>query len=581
MAMTDKTPKSSQSAKAEKNSSDKPVDVTTANPPTSTVNKADESGAKPETPGSHPETPRSKPEAPSGKQADAGSRDKSTVASSTTANEKGAAVSSAGASERTARASTGGAGMPPPPSSPASPPPSPASKGSVVPVVVLGIIVVLLAGALWYHNTLSQQQFARLDQLEQLARSSQAQAGDAEQRAREALEALNAQRNAVSQLRSELKESRAEMAELGSAFQTITDRGSDLVLLNDIDHLVMIAQQQLKLNGNVANAIISLETAQAQLARANRPALASLQQSINGDLDRLRATTTVDIARLSGRLEELAGLVSEAPLVVPEGTDLFNDTGNESGANGTPVPPSENSAADLPADAPWWKRSLAQGQHWLGNSWTTLRSELNSLVSVRRVDDTAALLISPDQAKRFRDSLRQRIMTAQLALMMDQSQIWQTETQAILYAVETRFDARSALTRQAIRIARDVADTNIDTPLPDVSNSIHALEALSEQMGRHAAPAQPDASGGADGANDVSAPTERTPDDSTDEPSVPTSTPEDTADERSVPTSTPDGTAETPDPVTESTAADGAANEGAHTDSENAVPAAASGAEQE
>src|SRR5690606_35403869 len=115
-----------------------------------------------------------------------------------------------------------GAGVPPTPPSPLSPPQPPAGKGSVLPVVVLGIIVVMLAGALWYHHTLSQQQFARLDQLEQLARSSQAQADEAEQRAREALEALNAQRNAVSQLQSELQDSRAEMAELGSAFQTIT-----------------------------------------------------------------------------------------------------------------------------------------------------------------------------------------------------------------------------------------------------------------------------------------------------------------------------------------------------------------------
>ena len=79
-----------------------------------------------------------------------------------------------------------------------------------------------------------------------------------------------------------------------------------MVLLNDIDHLVTIAQQQLLLGGNVANAIVSLETAQARLARANRPTLASLQQTINGDLDRLRASSTTDVASLSRQLEQLA-----------------------------------------------------------------------------------------------------------------------------------------------------------------------------------------------------------------------------------------------------------------------------------
>lgn len=393
-----------------------------------------------------------------------------------TARKAGASAGMAGSVPPPAGGGAGGKGTPP--SDGAA---RPSKKSSSLPIVVLLVAVLLLAGAMAYQYSRSQQELARL---ESQSRSSADQARQAEQKAQQALDMLNQQRDAVSALRAEIRESRAELDGLNSAFQTITDRGSDLVLLNDIDHLVMIAQQQLQLNGNVANAIISLETAQAQLARANRPALASLQQTINGDLDRLRATSTVDIALLSARLDELAGLVSQSPMLIPDGVVPAAERPARESSDMSRL--GGGSSPDSDSDV-WWEKALSDTWQWTTNTVDSLRHELGQFISVRRVDDASALLISPDQATRFRESLRQRIMTAQLALMMDQSLIWETETDALLKAIESRFDSESSVTRQAIRIAREVADTSIDTPLPDVSNSIKALEAIHEQMGRRAA----------------------------------------------------------------------------------------------
>lgn len=350
---------------------------------------------------------------------------------------------------------------------------------------MLSLVALGLVGVLWYQYTMSQDVITQLDSQN---RASAQQARAAGQQAEQALTALREQGKKIDQLASELRDSRSEFESLNEAFQMITDRGSDLVLLNDIDHLVVIAQQQLQLSGNVANAIISLETAQAQLARANRPALASLQQTINGDLDRLRAARTVDIALLSGRLDELASLVTQAPLLVPD--DVAPGTLDAPKAD-APGKPSSQMAGVAAADSVWWKNALTHTKQWTLNSWAALRHDLGQFVSVRRVDDATALLISPDQAARFRDNLRLRIMTAQLALMMGQPQIWETETEALVIAIQSRFDPQSALTRRALKIARDVADTAIDTPLPDVSNSIKALEAVREQAGSRGAPDQP------------------------------------------------------------------------------------------
>src|SRR5690606_25464699 len=137
---------------------------------------------------------------------------------------------------------------------------------------------------------------------------------------------------------------------LEQALQMLTDTGADIALVNDVDHLVSIAHQQLLLGGNVGNAIIALETAQAQLARANRPGLASLQQAINGDVERLRAVSTIDINRLSSRLDELGLLIETAPLLIPD--DAAPSVASSSAPVRRSAPPAAGTAA---SGDPWWK----------------------------------------------------------------------------------------------------------------------------------------------------------------------------------------------------------------------------------
>ncbi|MFA5520461.1 MAG: uroporphyrinogen-III C-methyltransferase [Castellaniella sp.] len=382
--------------------------------------------------------------------------------------EPSAAATSAAARDKPAPAKTA-----------ATTPPVQGKQGRSWPLWLLFVLVLLLAAGLWFVHQSQQHTQRSLQSLQNELLESSDQLRRAGEQASQLKSVLDGQAARIAALDDSFKASRAEYRSLDEAFQLLTDRGSDLVLLNDIDHLVVIAQQQLQLGGNVSNAIISLETAQAQLARANRPALASLQQTINGDLDRLRAARTIDVGLLSARLDELAALVQQAPLLVP---DDVSPTGAVTGPEQAPPVPQADPAQPVSGDdsGSWWESALARGRDWTDATMTSLREDFDRFISVRRVDDAAALLISPDQAARFRDNLRLRIMTAQLALMMGQSEIWKSETHALVQAIGARFDAQSTLSRQALRIARELEDTDIELKLPDVGNSITALEAVRE-----------------------------------------------------------------------------------------------------
>ncbi len=345
-----------------------------------------------------------------------------------------------------------------------------------VALVILLLLAVILAAALYEQHR--QYRVLQADLQRQHTENTQLIQQTRDQAA-QALALAHAQAAQVEDLRNTLDATASQVQELDQALQLMTDTGSDLLLLNDIDHLVTMAQQQLTLGGNVANAIISLEAAQAQLARANRPNLAALQQSINGDIDRLRAVATINLPALSGQIDQLSGLIGAAPLLVPDHAESVVPASAQPNASPAPAPaPAAPPAAGAAStDQVGWRGVATGAWHWTRDSATQLSQDLRGLFDVRRVDDSAALLMSPDQALRFREGLKQRAVTAQLALMMHQSRIWKSELARITQAIEQRYDMRAESARQALKLARALHDTPIEVALPGVDNSLAAIAA--------------------------------------------------------------------------------------------------------
>jgi len=346
--------------------------------------------------------------------------------------------------------------------------------GFVIAVLILLLIIAALAGTVWYqYRAMQDRDDAVLGQAQQSVQSARA----ASEQAAQALELARQQTAQIDQMQGSLTDARQHLQSLEQALQTLTDSGTDIALVNDMDHLVSIAHQQLLLGGNVSNAIIALDTAQARLARANRPGLASLQQAINGDLERLRAVSTVDVTRLSGRIDELGRLIDRAPLLIPDDAAPTVASSSEPARRASPAPAPRASSRD----DPWWKQGLSSAAGWTSQTWWTIKQDLGSFISVRRVDDAAALLLSPEQAGSLRDKLRLRLMTAQLALLMKQPQVWQTETRAIVELLQARYDINSVEGHRALRLALQLADTSIHVELPSVANSQSAIQALREE----------------------------------------------------------------------------------------------------
>jgi uncharacterized protein HemX len=61
---------------------------------------------------------------------------------------------------------------------------------------------------------------------------------------------------------------------------------------------------------------------------------------------------------------------------------------------------------------------------------------------------------------------------------MHQSPIWKTELSQIEQSLTARYDSTSSETAAALRLVRELSAIQIAIPLPDISSSFSALEAV-------------------------------------------------------------------------------------------------------
>jgi uroporphyrin-3 C-methyltransferase len=362
---------------------------------------------------------------------------------------------------------------------------------------VLLLLVVLLGVGFWFQqkkfNTTGREVATQIQTFTQTLTQVQREA-------KQSLALAESHATRIGQLEQSLRESQNQFAALESAWETFNKGMEDTMLANDIERLLTLASQQLRLAGNVNNAIMALETGLSTLIRADRPAFSGLQRAMNTDLNRLRAQPLIDVPVLSGRLDQVMNLVARAPLLVPDSAvpriaDIVAPTSTNAV---TSVSPKANAANELKPAASVQTTDTAQTHSiselvWWSQAWEStvvsikqtsktiaaaLARELSAVVSIQRASDANALLMSPEQGTQLRANLRTRLLTAQMALLMHQSSVWRTELAAVESSLLERFDSKSVDTIAATRLVKELAAVPVSLSLPDIVDSIAALEAV-------------------------------------------------------------------------------------------------------
>ena len=365
---------------------------------------------------------------------------------------------------------TGGAGNPPP-AAPASPAKAggPARGGVPVLSIALVLAVVALAAGLWWQqqrfDTVAREVATRLQQSDQTVTQ-------ANQRAAEALSVANSQRDLVDQLSRELSVSNNELRTLQQAWEAANDGLDQTLLLNDLRRLITLANQELTLFGNVGSAIAILSSVQPMLKNQSAPALRNLHQAVLTDLSRLHAAPQVDVALLAARLDSLIQLTDKAPLLSPSG----HITSLEPLAQKPVTKPtdSEPSSVDQ-SEGSWWQVTKDTVTRWGSDATSVLAREFADVMSIRKANDPQALLLSEEQAIQLRANVRAMLLSAQLALMTRQADIWRSELTQVQSLLNTRFDVEALDTKAALTVLKELLAAPVAVPVPQISDTMSAL----------------------------------------------------------------------------------------------------------
>ena len=352
------------------------------------------------------------------------------------------------------------------------------SLTSTLAIIFLLVAMVAAAGA-WF----AQRRFeATTKQIAAQVLDLKNQADDARRESRQAIVVLEAQQVRIQQSEAALRDAQSQFAALEQVWQNFNKGMEDSMLVNDVDRLLTVAGQQLRVSGNVNNAILALEHALSMLVRADRPKLSALQRAISADLDRLRGVATVDIPGVSAKLEQITNLLGKAPLLVPDAAapDLMSEKDRNVSSRIAPTTAPVNAGAVVvPApDADWWQLAWNHVRASAKTGAAFLVRELSDVISVQRVTDRNALLMTPEQGALLRANLRARLLTAQMALLMHQSPVWRLELTSVESAVVSRYDVKSSDVATALRLLRELIALNVAVAIPDLTESLAALEAV-------------------------------------------------------------------------------------------------------
>ena len=360
---------------------------------------------------------------------------------------------------------------------------------SVTLMIVFFMIALVVGGGAWF----AQKRFDSAGrEVASQVQGFNAQLIDTKREAKQALAQVESQAKLIVELQQSLAEAKGQFEGLEQAWTTFNKGMEDSMLANDIDRLVTLASQQLRLASNVNNAVMALETALSTLVRADRPRFAAVQRALSADLDRLRSVPLIDAGVISLQLETLTALIGRAPLLVPDAAVPKVAAIAAASVQSNPPAPSalvkaaatgtaattETGAARTLTDEPWWSLALAKTVSWSKAVAVFMAKELASVVSIQRVNDASALLLSPEQGAQLRANLRTRVLTAQMALLMHQPSVWRAEITALQASLGTRYDPNAPDTVAALRLVRELAAVPVGVALPDMTNSIAALEAV-------------------------------------------------------------------------------------------------------
>ena len=230
-------------------------------------------------------------------------------------------------------------------------------------------------------------------------------------------------------------------------------------LLQEVAHLLLLANQRLALTGDVVLAQKALALADDRLKALAGPQILKIRRVLSQEQEHLGQMTPVDVAGISLVLAALAESVGDLPLKGDSDRPQWSDSGDSA----------QSSVPDKPADD-------ADSESAVRAFSRKVLSDLGDLVRVRRVDETRPPKL--DTAARFLayENLRLQLVGAQLALLRRDAGVFQENLKQARIWLGDYFETGTSVQHFDTQVA-ELQQSKVALSFPDISGSLALLRA--------------------------------------------------------------------------------------------------------
>ena len=318
------------------------------------------------------------------------------------------------------------------------------------PALIFAVLAFAFAGWQWWQtrielNTMRQELSQRLTSANDAAQASRVLSQQTADNNRDLAVHLG-------EIQAKLADSQNQQLALEALYRDMS-KSRDEWTLADIEQVILTANQQLQLAGNIKAAIIALQNADARLQAINKPQFTNLRRALNNDIQRLQLLPQVDTIGLTLQLDRLIAQVDQLPL---------------SSDHEIPVKP-VNPPKQAPVDV-------------AGRFTQEMWQDLKGLVQVRRLDTPDAALLAPEQSYFLRQNLKLRLLTARIALLAHDETSYKSDLEAAKAWLTRYFNVRDSRTTNAIKQTDKLINSTVSIELPALADSLTALQ--SSRLGR-------------------------------------------------------------------------------------------------
>ncbi|MDQ0141572.1 uroporphyrinogen III methyltransferase/synthase [Cupriavidus necator] len=344
----------------------------------------------------------------------------------------------------------------------------PAARRSAALWALVAVLVVATAGGFWW---LQQRVDHLTGELARRQQSNDALVQESRVLTRNAQDTVKELQAKVGALENQVGETRDKQVALEQVYQDLM-RNRDDWEIAEIQQLLTSAGQQLQLTGNVQVALAALQSADARLARADKPQYNLLRRAIARDVARMKAVPDTDLTGAAIKLDEAINQVDALPLLSSERMLERSEADARKGAATKGGNAGNGASAQAANDT---------GPGWFTRFWDYLREELAQVIRIRKVDDAEALLLSGDQGWFLRENVKLRLLNARLALLSRNEPVFRNDLAAAQAMIGRYFDTKSRRVQGVLTLLRQAQAGAVTVQLPTMSESLGALQALKKE----------------------------------------------------------------------------------------------------